>query len=240
MNKREFLKSSILSIGAAFIMPTFSFSIRAQEEKKRQLIFFEQPPLGFPYDALEPFIDARTMEIHYSKHHATYTKNLNDQLSRLSHVPRSIIEIFESITKFPVSVRNNGGGYFNHNLFWKIITPGGQKEPKNELRVAIEKNFGSYEEFKKVFTDQAMSVFGSGWAWLIDTKDGLKIITTANQDNPFMETEKVKGYPILMIDVWEHAYYLKYQNRRKEYIEAFWNVVNWDQVYAFFVNRTYF
>lgn len=237
MNKREFLKSSLLGVGAT-LLSTSVFSSSIMSGKKGNTLqsgdLFEQPPLGYAFDALEPYIDARTMEIHYTKHHAAYTKNLNDQLAKLSSHPKSIVHIFEHITQYPVAVRNNGGGYYNHNLFWKIIAPGGSREPSAELKRALESAFGSFDNFKKVFIEKAMGVFGSGWAWLIKTPLGLKITTTANQDNPLMETETERGIPILMVDVWEHAYYLKYQNRRREYLEAFWQVINWDQVQHYF------
>ncbi|MGC8802542.1 MAG: superoxide dismutase [Bacteroidales bacterium] len=237
MNKREFLKSGLLGIGAALLSKSLLSSSTVGVATKSSILgggLFEQPPLGYAYDALEPYIDARTMEIHYTKHHAAYTRNLNDQLAKLSTYPNSLIEIFKHISQYPVAVRNNGGGYYNHNLFWKIIAPGGSKEPSAEIKREMENAFGSVDNFKKVFTDKAMGVFGSGWAWLIKTPAGLKITTTANQDNPLMETEQERGIPILMVDVWEHAYYLKYQNRRREYLDAFWQVVNWDQVQAFY------
>jgi len=237
MNKREFLKFGLLGVGAAlFSSSVLSAAIPAgrRQVSGHPANMFEQPPLGYAFDALEPYIDARTMEIHYTKHHAAYTKNLNEQLAKLPDRHKSLMEIFDHITQYPVSVRNNGGGYFNHNLFWQIIAPGGAKEPTGELKRELENSFGSLDNFKKAFTDKAMGVFGSGWAWLIKTPSGLKITATANQDNPLMETEKDRGMPILMVDVWEHAYYLKYQNRRREYLDAFWQVVNWDQVMQFY------
>jgi Fe-Mn family superoxide dismutase len=237
MNKREFLKTGILGLGAALVSRSLLASSNMQDNSVFATLkgtLFEQPPLGYTYDALEPYIDARTMEIHYTKHHAAYTKNLNDQLAKLDSKPKSLIEIFENISSYPAGIRNNGGGYFNHNLFWKVIAPGGSKSPSGILLEAINRDFGSFENFKTAFTDRAMGVFGSGWAWLIKTQSGLKITSTANQDNPLMGIAADRGIPILLVDVWEHAYYLKYQNRRKEYLEAFWQVVNWDQVQAFY------
>ncbi|MCX7986687.1 MAG: superoxide dismutase [Bacteroidales bacterium] len=236
MNKREFIKSGLLGVGATLMLPSVLASKNFLTNDKASVTgkFFEQPPLGFAFDALEPYIDAKTMEIHYLRHHAAYTRVLNEQLSKVSVPFKSIVEIMENISQFPVSVRNNGGGYLNHNLFWKIITPGGAKLPSGELMTTIEKTFGSFDAFKSAFIEKAMSVFGSGWAWVIKTPYGLKITSTANQDNPLMDTEKERGIPVLMVDVWEHAYYLKYQNRRKEYLDAFWQVVNWDQVNSFY------
>ncbi|NMB72276.1 MAG: superoxide dismutase [Bacteroidales bacterium] len=195
-----------------------------------QTVQFEQPPLGYAYNALEPYIDAMTMEVHYSKHHAAYTKNFNTALAEANIKEKNIEAIFAKISQYPAAVRNNGGGYYNHNLFFKIIAPGGSKSPQGQLLEAINKKFGSVDAFKEEFSRKAMSVFGSGWAWLIVTDGGeLKIITTPNQDNPLMDVVAERGRPVLLIDVWEHAYYLKYQNRRKEYVDAFWNVINWDQ-----------
>lgn len=190
---------------------------------------FEQPPLGYAYNALEPYIDAMTMEVHYSKHHAAYTKNFNAALAEANIEEEDIKAIFARISQYPAAVRNNGGGYYNHNLFWQIIAPGGSKFPQGELLEAINKKFGSVEAFKEEFSKKALSVFGSGWAWLIVSDGELKIASTPNQDNPLMDVVAERGRPVILIDVWEHAYYLKYQNRRKEYIDAFWNVMNWDQ-----------
>jgi len=194
-----------------------------------QAVQFEQPPLGYAYNALEPYIDAMTMEVHYSKHHAAYTKNFNAALAEANIKEKNIEAIFARISQYPAAVRNNGGGYYNHNLFWQIIAPGGSKSPQGELLAAINKKFGSVDAFKEEFSKKAMSVFGSGWAWLIVSDGELKITSTPNQDNPLMDVVAERGRPVILIDVWEHAYYLKYQNRRKEYVDAFWNVINWDQ-----------
>lgn len=192
---------------------------------------FELPKLNYAYDALEPHIDARTMEIHHTKHHAAYTNNLNNALKDAANPNKPIEDIIKDISKFPVVVRNNGGGFYNHNLFWEIMGPKGGGKPGQELLKVIEKNFGSFEKFKEEFNSAATTRFGSGWAWLIKKPGGeLAVTSTANQDNPLMDIAEVKGTPILGIDVWEHAYYLKYQNRRPEYIEAFWNVINWERV----------
>jgi Fe-Mn family superoxide dismutase len=191
---------------------------------------FELPPMGYAYTALEPHIDARTMEIHYTKHHQAYVNNLNSALSGGEWEKRSILEILSSISKLPAAVRNNGGGHYNHTLFWKILGPNAGGAPTGELANAINKHFGSFEKFREQFTNAALTRFGSGWAWLVKNGDELKITSTPNQDNPLMDIAEVKGIPILGVDVWEHAYYLKYQNRRNEYLNAFWNVVNWDEV----------
>jgi Fe-Mn family superoxide dismutase len=191
---------------------------------------FELPKLTYDYASLEPHIDARTMEIHHSKHHAAYTTNLNNALAGGEWENRKIEDILANISKLPAVVRNNGGGFYNHNLFWNLMAPHGGGQPTGELADAINRFFGSFEKFKELFSASAMTRFGSGWAWLIRTGDELKIASTANQDNPLMDLAEVKGNPILGIDVWEHAYYLKYQNRRNEYVAAFWNVINWEEV----------
>ena len=191
---------------------------------------YELPSLAYDYAALEPNIDARTMEIHYTKHHGAYTTNLNNALAGSEWQDRKIEEILASISKLPVAVRNNGGGYYNHNLFWKIMSPAGGGQPSGDLGAAINTHFGSFEKFRELFTQAAMTRFGSGWAWLVKSGNELKVTSTPNQDNPLMDIAEVRGIPILGIDVWEHAYYLKYQNRRNEYVGAFWNVINWDEV----------
>ncbi len=191
---------------------------------------FELPKLKYDYAALEPHIDALTMEIHHTKHHGAYTNNLNNALAGGEWENRKIEDILANISKFPVAVRNNGGGYYNHNLFWEIMSPAGGGQPGGDLADAINKYFGSFEKFKELFSNAAMTRFGSGWAWLVKSGNELKITSSPNQDNPLMDISEVKGLPILGVDVWEHAYYLKYQNRRNDYIAAFWNVINWDEV----------
>jgi superoxide dismutase, Fe-Mn family len=192
---------------------------------------FELPKLDYAYTALEPHIDARTMEIHHTKHHAAYTTNLNAAIEGTDMAGKSIEAIMAGISKLPVAVRNNGGGFYNHNLFWKVLSPNGGGAPKGELAAAIDKAFGSFDQFKEQFNKAAATRFGSGWAWLVKSADGsLVVSSTPNQDNPLMDLAEVKGTPILGLDVWEHAYYLHYQNRRPDYISAFWNVVNWDEV----------
>jgi superoxide dismutase, Fe-Mn family len=191
---------------------------------------FELPKLDYAYDALEPHIDARTMEIHYTKHHAAYITNLNKALEGTNWEGKTIEEILANVSKISPVVRNNGGGFYNHSLFWKILGPNAGGVPTGDLSDALIKTFGSFEKFKEDFSAAATTRFGSGWAWLVSTKEGLKITSTPNQDNPLMDLAELKGFPILGLDVWEHAYYLKYQNRRPEYISAFWNVVNWNEV----------
>ncbi len=191
---------------------------------------FKLPELTYDYSALEPYIDARTMEIHHSKHHAAYTNNLNVAISGTEMENLSIEELLKNISKYPLAVKNNGGGFYNHSLYWKFMKPGGGGQPEGALLDAIKKAFGSFDDFRKQFSTAAATRFGSGWAWLVKTPKGLVVNSTPNQDNPIMDIAEVKGIPILTIDVWEHAYYLKYQNRRPEYIEAFWNVINWEFV----------
>ncbi|MFP4023129.1 MAG: superoxide dismutase [Thiohalospira sp.] len=196
---------------------------------------FELPKLPYSYDALEPYIDARTMEIHHTKHHGGYTNKLNDAIKGTPLENKSIEDILKEISKHPVGVRNNGGGYYNHKLFWDIMSPDGGGEPSGKLLDAIKKDFNSFDKFKEEFNQSAATRFGSGWAWLINQNGKLVIASTPNQDNPLMDISEIKGTPILGLDVWEHAYYLKYQNRRPEYIDAFWNVVDWNKVEKRFV-----
>lgn len=192
---------------------------------------FKLPDLSYDYNALEPYIDARTMEIHHSKHHAGYTNNLNNAIAGTALEGKTIEEILSSVSGQSAAVRNNGGGFYNHDLYWSVMGPGGGGEPTGDLASSINSAFGSLEAFKSQFNTAAATRFGSGWAWLVKKSDGSLVVTSSpNQDNPLMDLAEVKGTPILGIDVWEHAYYLKYQNRRPEYIEAFWNVVNWEEV----------
>ncbi|MFY7743371.1 MAG: superoxide dismutase [Flavobacterium sp.] len=192
---------------------------------------FELPKLPYAYDALEPHIDARTMEIHHSKHHAAYTNNLNAAIAGTDMEGKTIENILINLDKSNAAVRNNGGGFYNHNLFWTIMSPNGGGEPTGELADAIERDFGSFAEFKARFSKAGATQFGSGWAFLCVQKGGkLDICGTPNQDNPLMPGVGCGGTPILAMDVWEHAYYLHYQNRRPDYIEAFFNVINWSEV----------
>jgi len=190
----------------------------------------EFPALPYAYDALEPYIDARTMEIHYDKHHRAYFNNFVNSVKGTALENRPIEKIFSEVSKAGDAVRNNGGGYYNHFIFWENLGKG-SSGPSAELSAAITKTFGSFDKFREAFSNAAKTRFGSGWAWLYVTPDkNLAVGSTPNQDNPLMDVSPVKGTPLLTLDVWEHAYYLKYQNRRPEYVEAFWNVVNWDVV----------
>jgi len=193
---------------------------------------FTQAPLPYAYDALEPFVDAQTMEIHYSKHHAGYVNNLNKALKEAGMENNTDMNaILGNMSKYSTAIRNNAGGHYNHTLFWNVLTPNKNTKLSPGLAAAIETTFGSMEAFKKELTQAAATRFGSGWAWLVVTPENkLVICSTPNQDNPLMDDAPVKGTPIFGIDVWEHAYYLKYQNKRGDYLQAIWSVVNWDEV----------
>ncbi|MDP2722417.1 MAG: superoxide dismutase [Bacteroidales bacterium] len=198
---------------------------------------FTLPTLDYAYADLEPHIDARTMDIHYNKHHQGYINNLNNAIAGTPLENKTIEEILANVSTASVAVRNNGGGHYNHSLFWKIMSPTGGGQPSGALLSAINSAFGSFDQFKEEFSKAAATRFGSGWAWLIKTNNGLAITSTPNQDNPLMDLPtgqaglaEVKGTPILGLDVWEHAYYLNYQNRRPDYINAFFNVINWKEV----------
>src|SRR3954467_3365668 len=196
---------------------------------------FTLPALPYAFNALEPHIDARTMEIHHGKHHNAYVTNLNNAIAGTDAEKLSIEEICKNISKYPAAVRNNGGGHYNHSLFWTVLGPNAGGAPTGALAEAIKSAFGSFDEFKTKFAAAGTTRFGSGWAWLI-VKDGkLEISSTPNQDNPLMDVAEVKGTPIFGVDVWEHAYYLKYQNRRPEYLTQVWNVINWPKVEEHFV-----
>lgn len=200
-------------------------------QTKTSKMSFELPPLPYAYDALEPHIDATTMQIHHGKHHAAYVNNLNAALTGTPHEGKSIEELMSMVSQLSPAVRNNGGGHYNHSLFWTVLSPTGGGVPSGELAEAINKDFGSFETFKEKFAQAAATRFGSGWAWLCSENGKLSICSTPNQDNPLMDVvNDCNGTPVLGLDVWEHAYYLKYQNRRPDYISAFWNVLNWDEV----------
>lgn len=202
---------------------------------------FTLPQLPYAYDALEPFIDNKTMETHYEKHHGGYVSNLNKAIAGISTTNNihtlELEAIIENISRYPLAVRNNAGGHYNHSLFWLLLTPEKHIKPSDKLADAINTAFGSFEEFKKKFSEAATGRFGSGWAWLIkNSLGGLEICSTSNQDNPLMDIADIKGIPILGLDVWEHAYYLKYQNKRADYIDAWWNIVNWKEVEKRYTN----
>lgn len=191
---------------------------------------FTLPNLPYAFNALEPHVDARTMEIHHDKHHAAYVNNLNAALQGTEHEGKSLEDLFAHISQLPPAVRNNGGGHWNHSFFWESLAPNAGGAPTGKLADAINAAFGSFDAFKEKFNNAGMTRFGSGWAWLI-VKDGkLEVSSTPNQDNPLMDVADVKGTPLLGCDVWEHAYYLHYQNRRADYLAAFWNLVNWNKV----------
>jgi Fe-Mn family superoxide dismutase len=193
---------------------------------------FTQDPLPYSYDALEKAIDAKTMELHYTKHAAGYATNLQGAVKTEGVAANTSLEnVLQRISKYSVAMRNNGGGHYNHELFWKTMTPTGSDKPTGALAQAIDKSFGSFEAFKTAFSDAGKNRFGSGWAWLlVDGNKVLRISSTPNQDNPLMDVAEVKGFPLLGLDVWEHAYYLRYQNKRPDYIAAWWKVVNWKYV----------
>ena len=200
---------------------------------------FTLPELPYAKDALVPHIDAQTMEIHHGKHHAGYTNKLNAAIDGTELEGKGIEEILQGVSGHPTAIRNNGGGYYNHCLFWEVMSPDGGGEPSGALAEAINGRFGSFTEFKDAFSRAAATQFGSGWAWLLVDKAGhLAVTNTANQDNPVMDVTNVQGTPILGLDVWEHAYYLNYQNRRPDYISAFFNVINWDEVSRRFAAAT--
>jgi Fe-Mn family superoxide dismutase len=241
MNKREFLKTGFLISAGAVIAPSiFKNTVSASVGVNAQMPLsaageFLQVTLPYAYNALEPHIDAQTMEIHYSKHHAAYTKKFNDAVKEEKLEGKTAEEIFANVDKYSPAIRNNGGGYYNHNFFWLNLSPNGGGEPTGELLKAIESSFGTFAAFKEAYTKAATTVFGSGWAWLIKQDGALKIVSTPNQDNSLMNISKEKGSPLMCIDVWEHAYYLKYQNKRADYTAAYWNLVDWNFVSANFL-----
>ena len=192
---------------------------------------FVQKPLPYAYNALEPYIDAETMEIHYSKHHTGYVKNLNDALKGTAQEKMTLQHLFSNVSALPAAVRNNAGGHYNHEMFWSVLTPEKNTKPSADLLKALKDQFGSFENLKQKLNQAAISRFGSGWVWLCVSGDNkLQISSTANQDNPLMDDAQNKGIPVLCIDIWEHAYYLKYQNKRADYLSAIWNIINWNEV----------
>lgn len=229
MDKRTFIKTGLIGL-AAFFASSFTAKgnplIPLKTRKRKE--GFVQPSLPYAFNSLEPYIDTETMKIHYLKHHAAYTQQFNDITRQLGISNKPAREILSEVSKYPESIRNNGGGYLNHLLFWNVLSPNGGGMPEGKLHDAIISSFGSFDNFKNQFDTAARSVFGSGWAWLIFSEGKLKITATQDQDNPIMDISKDKGFPIICLDVWEHAYYLKYQNKRTDYINAFWNIVNWD------------
>ncbi len=239
-SRRDFFKkAAALAMGAVATSTVVKAANATTTFLEKEMLLdggkYTLPALPYGYDALEPHIDKLTMEIHHSKHHQAYVNNLNKALETVDGnvlgSPQTLENIFSKMLLLPAAVRNNAGGHYNHSLFWQLMSPKGGGEPKGKLGEAIKAQFGSFEEFKKQFADAAMKRFGSGWAWLVKTKEGkLVISSTANQDNPLMVLPEidVKGTPVLALDVWEHAYYLKNQNKRADYITSWWNVVNWE------------
>jgi len=235
MQRRKFITNLSKAGIAVAAGPAIATNLPFNAATKASLHFqtgFDQTPLSYNYNALEPMIDAQTMEIHYSKHAAAYSTNLKDAVKAENVDPKlSLEEILANISSYSVKMRNNGGGHYNHELFWKSMKPKGEGMPSGKLLEAIEKEFGSFASFKTVFSDAAKNRFGSGWAWLIiNDKKKLMVISTPNQDNPLMNVSDIKGFPILCLDVWEHAYYLKYQNKRVDYIENWWKIINWEYI----------
>lgn len=231
-NRRIFLKQTLKLGAGAVLLPSLSaFTIFDPKDQHVKGPFqFTQVKLPYSYDALEPHIDAATMEIHYSKHHTAYLKNVNEALVKENLSFANENDFFNQVSRLSAKLRNNGGGVWNHNFFWESMKPANATTPSGALKKAIEKSFRSVEQFKVLFTQAGIGQFGSGWAWLINDNGNLKITATPNQDNPLMDDAPVKGKPLLALDVWEHAYYLKYQNKRNDYITAWWQVVNWDEV----------
>jgi Fe-Mn family superoxide dismutase len=233
LHRRTFLKAAGLTVAGTVILGKTN-SLLGQDSPAVPL--FTLPALPYAFDALEPHIDALTMEIHHGKHHKAYVDNLNKAVAENKIEERSLEKLFSSISKYPIAVRNNGGGHYNHSFFWKLMKPNGGGVPKGTLKTAIESGYGTFENFQTKFNEVAMSRFGSGWAWLTVHNNKLTLGGTANQDNPLMDNSVLKGKPVLALDIWEHAYYLKYQNRRKDYVTAWWNTVNWEQAEQNFVN----
>jgi Fe-Mn family superoxide dismutase len=235
-SRRDFLKKSsalgIAGLGIASMASGLDRIAAMENENFPVGTAFTLPPLPYGFDALEPHIDKMTMEIHYTKHHQAYVNNLNKAFEEGKYGD-SLDGVMKSVSKYPMAVRNNGGGHWNHSFFWKIMAPAKSDNnlPTGKIAEAINGAFGNFDDFKKQFNDAAAKRFGSGWAWLVKTSDGrLTIGSTPNQDNPLMDVSDLKGTPLMGVDVWEHAYYLKYQNKRADYVTAWWNVLNWDAV----------
>lgn len=224
-SRRDFIKAAGLAAlaGATFKTGVLSASPEGKEP-------FTLASLPYAADALEPYIDRQTMEIHHGKHHKAYVDNLNKAVAGTALAGMTLEQLMAGMSKHPAAVRNNGGGHYNHMMFWKLMSPAGGGEPTGKIAELINRDLGGFNAFKEQFSSAALSRFGSGWAWLVIRDGKLEIGSTANQDNPLMDLSDFKGKPVLALDVWEHAYYLKYQNRRKDYIENFWKVVNWAEV----------
>jgi superoxide dismutase, Fe-Mn family len=234
--RRKFIENSLKTTAIVASSPiiaaaTSHSSILGNSVNLPSALQFSQVPLPYEYNALEPSIDATTMDIHYNKHHTAYIKNVNEAIATDKISFGTEKEFFSNASKLSAKAKNNGGGAWNHNFFWQVMHPSKEmKAPSGKLADAINGSFDSFDKFKEQFTQAAMTRFGSGWAWLVNDNGKLKIGSTANQDNPLMDTSELKGTPILGLDVWEHAYYLKYQNKRNEYVANWWNVVHWEEV----------
>jgi superoxide dismutase, Fe-Mn family len=236
-SRRKFITDSakatlFTALGAPLLFENAVACAPTNYAQKTNVFSFSQLPLPYAYAALEPYIDAQTMEIHYTKHHAAYVKNVNDAIAAENISVASADEFFATTSKLSVKARNNGGGAWNHNFFWQVMKPATESMnvPTGKVAEAINASFGSFDAFKEKFTQAGITRFGSGWAWLVVQDSKLVIGSTSNQDNPLMDVSELKGKPLLALDVWEHAYYLKYQNKRNEYIANWWSLVNWNEV----------
>ena len=223
-SRRTFIKQTAFAATALQLINSGVFAANSEP------LTFSLAPLPYKYDALEPYIDALTMQIHHGKHHQAYVDKLNAAIKDENINSASIEELLAHVSKYKPAVRNNGGGHYNHTMFWELMTPTTEKNIPSKLSDAINASFGNVDEMKKQFTEAALKRFGSGWAWLVDAGNSLLICSTPNQDNPLMDIAEVKGKPLMCLDVWEHAYYLKYQNKRADYITACWNTMNWNMV----------
>ena len=224
------VKTAVITVGGSLFVEKTNANLKTDAQLFGHALQFSQVTLPYAYSALEPHIDAQTMEIHYGKHHAVYVKNVNEAIVAEAVNYTTEKDFFANASRLSAKARNNGGGVWNHNFFWQVMKPAMGGMPSGKVADAINGTFGSFDKFKEQFTQAAMTRFGSGWAWFTNDNGKLKIGSTANQDNPLMDSSELKGTPLLGLDVWEHAYYLKYQNKRNEYVANWWNVVNWDEV----------
>lgn len=229
MNKRDFIRTGLIGTIGLIAIPSL---VRGNSRIFKSAKKFNLPPLPYAYDALEPYMDRETLLLHHTLHHQAYADNLNAALQEENVVVSTAREILQNASKYNKTIVNNSGGYLNHRIFWNILSPNGGGEAKGKIAEAINSDFGSFEKFKKEFTHSAKTLSGSGWVWLVNQNGKLKIITSADQENPFMETlpANKKGFPIMCLDIWEHSYYLKYQDNRSGYINAFWKILNWERV----------